>query len=522
MAAFGPTELYLLVPYGQFLLAASETRTGRRHRVRDRVVGRVRTASTGFAGDHGQVMASLLSPRRPTAAAAAREGDDVRLTATRPVEPEAEDSSEPAAPRYGWQLVAVGGALATALAGWVIVAGLCVVGWLPTGQGELTGALQLGTALWLLGHGTPADLGSLRWTVAPLTLSLLIAFMISRFARGAVRFADPDGRSEALRVTLACTGLMTVGYAAAVAAVGLTTGAEMGRGIVGAVLIAAVGSLWGSSRGLGVRITDRLPWLRPVPDAVVGGVGVLLLVGAAVLVTGIVMHADRIASLNSALGAGVIGGIALWAAQAAFAPNLVVWASSYSLGGGFTLGDQTVVAPTDVSLGILPSIPILGALPAEGAGPDWAPLWLAGGVLAGATAAWLAIRRWPAARFDEISLVGGMAGAFTGLVFTGLAWLTGGDLGQLRLAGVGPRMMELLVMSVTLLGLAGCICGLVLGLIRNRPRPAADEAVADEADTEEAESDEPEDDEAADSAEDVDEIDDEDTVAVSDLPARPE
>ena len=48
-----------------------------------------------------------------------------------------------------------------------------------------------------------------------------------------------------------------------------------------------------------------------------------------------------------------------------------------------------------------------------------------------------------------------------GLVFVGLAWAAGGDLGTVRLAGLGPRLLPLLVMAVTTLGLAGMITGLV-------------------------------------------------------------
>ena len=90
--------------------------------------------------------------------------------------------------------------------------------------------------------------------------------------------------------------------------------------------------------------------------------------------------------------------------------------------------------------------------------------WLAAGVLAGAVAAWLVVRARPDARFDETSLVGGLAGVTGGLVFVAVGWATGGDLGTVRLTGLGPLLLPLLVMGVTTLGLAGMVTGLVLGL----------------------------------------------------------
>ena len=192
----------------------------------------------------------------------------------------------------------------------------------------------------------------------------------------------------------------------------------------------------------------------------------MLAAGAAVLLTGLVRHLDRVDALFAALGPGVAGGIALLMIQLAFAPNAFVWAGSYALGSGFSLGTGSVVAPAGIDLGILPGIPMLGALPATGPGGVQQLWWLGAGVLAGAIAAWIVVRSRPAARFDETSLVGGLAGVLSGVVFTGLAWAAGGDLGSLRLADLGPRLLPLLVMGVTTMGLAGMITGLLLGIGR--------------------------------------------------------
>jgi len=185
-----------------------------------------------------------------------------------------------------------------------------------------------------------------------------------------------------------------------------------------------------------------------------------------VLLSGLLRHLDRVQALFDALGPGVAGGIALLMIQLAFVPNAFVWSASYALGAGFSLGTGSVVAPAGTELGVLPGIPMLGALPANGPGSVAQLWWLGAGVLAGAVAAWIVVRSRPAARFDETSLVGGLAGVLSGLLFTGLAWAASGDLGTLRLADLGPRLLPLLIMGVTTMGLAGMITGLLLGIGR--------------------------------------------------------
>ena len=95
----------------------------------------------------------------------------------------------------------------------------------------------------------------------------------------------------------------------------------------------------------------------------------------------------------------------------------------------------------------------------------------ASGVVAGALAAWLALRGGTTRRFDTSTLLGGLAGVVSALAFTGLAWTTSGDLGTVRLTGLGPRLLPLLVMSTTTLGLAGMVTGAVTGVVRHLRRP---------------------------------------------------
>ena len=410
-------------------------------------------------------MASLLSPRRTD--------PNIVLHATAPTRPVPGDVvSTAAGPRLGWGVAAVASGLLCALTGWLLVAGLAVVGWLPAEPGTLTGALAVGSRLWLAGHGVGVDLGGLRLTLVPWGIPALLAFLLSRAAGYAARSARPSQQPRAGLVALVLVGAYAVPVLVAAVLLG-RPGAAPGHLL--AVLAVLLGAAWyGAGRALRTSWTDSWPrWARAVPRAVLAAQLVLLVAGASVLVTGLARHLDRVTALHEGLAPGLAGGLALLVAQLALVPNALVWSAAYALGGGFTLGNGSLVSPSSTDLGVLPGLPLLGALPAEGPGPAGALWWLASGVLAGAVAAWLVVRARPDARFDETSLVGGLSGVTGGLVFVALGWATAGDLGTVRLTGLGPLLLPLLVMAVTTLGLAGMVTGLLLGLWRRFRRHRA-------------------------------------------------
>ncbi|HEY5822207.1 MAG TPA: DUF6350 family protein [Propionibacteriaceae bacterium] len=418
-------------------------------------------------------MASLLSPRRPDTRRPDPEGRErggLRLRVTRLVERKAPRSDgDLASPPLPWPLVAVVGGLATAAISWVAWVGIAVLGWVSAEPGTFAGATLTGTDLWLLSNGVSARIGSIAVTLVPWGATAVAAFVLSRFAAFAARQVRPEQTAGPGVISVASLS----GYLLPVLVVAVLRGepwqAPAHWGAV--IVILAAAAAWGSSRALGQALLPSWPaWARAVPRAVVGTQVVMLAAGAAVVASGLWLHQDRVVALNEALDPGVAGGIALLVGQLAFAPNLCVWAASYALGAGFTLGNGSVVAPAGSEMGIVPGIPVFGALPAAGPGGTLLLWWLAAGVLAGVVAALLVVRARPDARFDETSLVGGLAGLVGGLTFVGLAWAASGDLGALRLAGLGPRLLPVLVMSVTTMGLAGMITGLLMGLLRLRRR----------------------------------------------------
>ncbi len=410
-------------------------------------------------------MASLLSPRR--------DRGDIDLAATEPTLVVGAAASDEL-PTVAWLALAAGAGLLSALCGWVLVTGLVVAGWLAAEPGTLGQALTVGTELWLLANGGGATIGPVSVTLIPWGLTLVVAWLISRTAGYAARHGSPESPTVTPMVCI----VTTLGYLVPLLAVGLLVGGPMAALRSGTVMlvVVAAAAAWGCCRARGSWPTDTWPaWSRALPRAVLAALLLMFAGGAAVLATGLALNLERMTTMLAALDAGVIGNIALLVGQLAYAPNAIVWAASYAIGPGFTLGNGSIVSPAATELGALPAIPFLTAVPDVGPGGVSHLWWLALGVAAGAVAATLVVLARPTARFDETTLVGGLSGVLAGVAFTGVAWLTSGDLGSDLLSGLGPQLVPVLVMSTSTMGLSGAICGLVLGLWRRRPRAAEEE-----------------------------------------------
>jgi len=374
--------------------------------------------------------------------------------------------AEPDAAPHRWVAAAVLGGAGAALVGWILAAGVAVLGWVGGVPGTLGQALGVGTRLWLLGNGAGAQLGDLPITVVPWGATAVYGLVVFRCAAVAGRLARSDPRARPVWVAALVTG----GYFVPVVGALLGTGfpAVLGRGAVSVPLAMAAAAAWGAGRGLG-RPAPGPTWAHGLARGLLAATLVLLAGGAAALVWSLLAHREQVVALTAGLDPGLSGGLALLLAQLAFAPNAVVWAASYVLGSGFLLGEGTLVAPASTILGLLPGIPLLGGLPGAGPGSTRTLAWLAVGALAGAVTPLGWGRGRGPARVATAALLGGAAGVAAAVLFVGLAWSTGGDLGAGRLQGVGPRMFPLLVLAGSTLGLAGLTAGLLRAALRRRP-----------------------------------------------------
>jgi hypothetical protein len=135
----------------------------------------------------------------------------------------------------------------------------------------------------------------------------------------------------------------------------------------------------------------------------------------------------------------------LTAAQLMFMPNFVIWVAAWFIGTGFALGTGSLVSPVGTDLGLLPSLPVLGALPTADMTFGFLGLLVP---IAAAFIAGLLLRpklvhalgngpqlRWIFAAVVGIALVGGFLIGF-------MSWASGGAAGPGRLMDVGPNALR--------------------------------------------------------------------------------
>jgi len=380
-------------------------------------------------------------------------------------------------PVMHWLVAGPMGAMLVAVAGWVLLTAPVVVAWVATEGYSLREALGVGTQLWLLANGGGAELDGTRLTLIPLGLTLLFAIALSGVAGFTARQARSlyEGNRERLtrhgarRLTIQTTLLIGITYAFVVTLASFFVAApvQTARSLLGSVVLGVLAAAVGAARALDYDATAAWPrWARAVPRAAAAAVLVMTVAAAGVLASALITHTGRIGLLESKLGLGGLGGTLLFLLDLAYLPTMLIWSGAYALGAGFSLGHSSVVSPALTNLGMLPGIPVLGALPRQGAGDPWLLAWLASGIVAGLVAAWVVVRARRRARFDETTLVGGLAGVVAGIACTAVGALATGDLGNTNLAGMGPRITPLFVMGASIMGLSGMVSGLVLGLRR--------------------------------------------------------
>ena len=366
-----------------------------------------------------------------------------------------------------WFVLAPVGALAVAAAGWLLMAGPAALGWLTSPESQLADALGLASRVLLLANGAVTTIGGQAVSIAPLGLTLALILLgvpvAGLAARAAIDETD-DLRGLVLRVGGAYAGTYIVFITLIAFFVPETS---VIRAFLGSVLIGGISGFWGVTRAVGYDPCERWPVrARSFPRGI--GVAALICVGtgAALLSVVLILGRERIAAIADGLGGDGAAGILLIVIQLAWLPNLVIWAMAWALGAGVTLGEGTLLDMNGTSLGFLPSIPVLGAVPDPGPVPELAWLWLLGGVLAGVLATLVVTLNRSSERFYETSMTGGIAGILTGVLLFVLAWFASGGLGTQRLAHVGVRLGGLAITAPCILGLVGLVTGLVVGLAR--------------------------------------------------------
>lgn len=373
-----------------------------------------------------------------------------------------------APPLLPWPVAGLGGGAVAALAGALLVAGMALIAWLSATAIPLPSVLSFSAQVWLLAHGGALPIGGDQLTLMPLGLTLVCAALsasVGGFAYRQGRLARPDEPAGAAVhwLVIGSAGLVAAGYTAVAAFLSWAVGGSGDRWqpVIGALAVSLTGASVGAMIAAGQRVARLRPrWLRGgINGAAAGGLA-LTAVAATALAVAVLLAEFRINELEAGLGFDS-GGSFVWALVVlAYLPNLLVWTLSWLLGAGFTVGTGSLVAVWGTQVGMLPAVPVFGALPAEGVNSPWLLAWLAAGALAGGVAGLVAAHQARAGLGGTLA-ASALAGALLGAGYLAWAGLSRGNLGDLRLVDLGPRLIESVAISLPLLALPAVLAGMI-------------------------------------------------------------
>ena len=338
---------------------------------------------------------------------------------------------------------------------------------------DWTGFWRLAADIWLLGHGVDlqvtvdaatAKASGLAGAGAPFDLTMailgfsLLTVILAR--RAGKRIAETEHRLQGEIVAV-------VVFALASLAIAVTAGQALARPSIvqGAILPTLVFAIGLAIARVGtVALRDRASeaWAI-VATALRGGAAaaaIVITIAALAVAVSILTGYAQIITLYENLQSGALGGLELTIAQIMVLPNLVIFAASWLAGPGFAVGTGSSVSPFATTLGPLPSVPVLGALPQGDL-----PFALAGilvPLLAGFAAG--ALLRGPLAarihslgRLTSMTVAGLGIGLVGGIILGLLAWFSAGAVGPGRLQTVGPDPFAVGLAAALEIGIAAVI-----------------------------------------------------------------
>lgn len=352
----------------------------------------------------------------------------------------------------------------------------------PTVDASVGAVTSIGLSAWALGHGVPAHSAIGPVSLIPLLLTALLVWAASwpaaRLASRLDRGEDPPRLDwlASLRRDVAAQGAVFVlayGVAGVLGCL-LARSPNVSPALPWAALTFPLVGLIAYVRGLAVEFRSDLGDVAPgwrvhvafpveeanrserlerscaadeariwVPAWVWLGVGaglrvlrLLVVVGAVLVVAVLVARGGRVVDLYGELSPGLLGGAALTAVQLLYLPTFAIWGLSWMTGAGFGVGVGSSVTITQSTPGLVPLVPVFGALPDPGALPWWTWLLLVVPLCGGAlierrVAAVVGPDPLDRALAAAVGCVSGALGA------AALGLLASGALGSGRLATVG-------------------------------------------------------------------------------------
>ena len=350
---------------------------------------------------------------------------------------------------------------------------------------------QLAVQAWALGHGVPLhvslgdssavlanDLATFDLTLAPFAFAALTALLGRRAGR---RLAGSDDATLVVSLLIFFMGSLVVLALLSGQSALVQLDVASGTARVLAPFVAGLIVGWRpweddrSSRALIPEIPsawrDVINTALRIAGATLAG---LVVIASFALLALLFLGFSTEISLYESLHTGILGGLVITVAQLALIPVALAWTISWIAGPGFILGTGAIVSPFVSTVGALPAIPLLGAIPESHTIGEWVTALPAiCAFIAGIRfAADLGSRRHAVnpgklAELGRVAVTAALAAVAIALTTVLIGSYATGSAGPGRFAQVG---IDPIAVGLVLAGgvFAGAIAGLFLGkLVRD-------------------------------------------------------
>lgn len=343
-------------------------------------------------------------------------------------------------------------ALWAVAAGWLaaLILAVCVMADTPA---------EVAAWIWLAANHAPVTGESGTVSVLPLGLMLAALLPLRRAGRYVVTHCEPAGLRGA-----AVAALATYSIAAAVVAAAWGGGHfSVPTTAAWAALCALLGGAWAWLR----QRPGHTTW-PPLLSGVLRAAAAPLVLGGLLLVGALVVGWQAVAQVQGEVATTPAEHAAMVLLQAAYLPNLVIWAGAYAVGAGVAFGPETV-SPYSDGTPLLPDLPLVHIAPLDS--PNWTAMLPIAVAVGAALAAIATNRRQPLHQLGRrISRAFAMSAGTAACWFV-LGLLAGGSLGDGPLDYIGPAAGTPIVAGLATL--AGTLLWAILPTVASDARPVA-------------------------------------------------
>jgi len=256
--------------------------------------------------------------------------------------------------------------------GYIFTLGFIMAAWLFAAHGSESTVQVLRAAgiAWQVLHLTPIVIGTTTIGVLPWGFLIVPSFILWKATHWALKSSRPTTAIEFVRVVIS----ISIPYSVFVALVGLisstddlhtaSTSSFLHSLVVALAVTTACIITFAPSRTI---LTDALPKLiidgiRPALIAF----GLLFIAGSLLTSVALILNWNQLRAVTTLMAPGFVDGFFMTLLGIGYLPTVNVWAMSYLLGPGITLGGG-VVTLENASPGALPAFPLLSILPSESA-----------------------------------------------------------------------------------------------------------------------------------------------------------